>query len=300
MKKIIDIKYILKYFLTLEWYNFIYQLLAKKHKIAPKVYAIEYTIKKIIKEKCSVSRFGDGEIMLIGNKSIRFQKNSDKLSDRLIEVLQSNEENHLVCISDSFSRLYRYNRHARRFWRYHFYIYGWLWDKYLFPNRDYYNTYMSRLYIDFRSKKQCSFWFKLLKGIWENRNLILIEGEKSRLGVGNDLFDNASSIKRILCPAENAFEKYEEILQKAKLLEKNNLILIALGPTATVLAYDLYKAGFQAIDIGHVDTEYEWYKMGAKRRMKIPHKYVNEASDGNVVTDISDEKYFEQIICNIK
>lgn len=31
------------------------------------------------------------------------------------------------------------------------------------------------------------------------------------------------------------------------------LILIALGMTATVLAYDLSKAGFWAIDIGHID-----------------------------------------------
>jgi len=300
MKNLLAIRYEFQYYLTLEWYNFLYIIFNKKQKVIPRVLSINNTIKKVVDEKCSVSRFGDGEIMLIGNKSIKFQKNSEKLSNRLIEVLQSNEENHLVCISDSFSRLYRYNRHARRFWRYHFYIYGWIWDKYLFPNRDYYNTYMSRLYIDFRSKKQCGFWFKLLKGIWENRNLILIEGEKSRLGVGNALFDNASSIKRILCPAENAFEKYDEILQKAKLLEKSNLILIALGPTATVLAYDLYKNGFQAIDIGHVDTEYEWYKMGAKKRVKIPFKYVNEASDGNVVAAISDKKYFEQILYCIK
>jgi len=30
-----------------------------------------------------------------------------------------------------------------------------------------------------------------------------------------------------------------------------------LGPTTTVLAYDLYKNGYQAIDIGHVDLEHE-------------------------------------------
>ena len=37
-----------------------------------------------------------------------------------------------------------------------------------------------------------------MKGIWEGRDIIFIEGEKSRLGVGNDLFDNAQSIHRIL------------------------------------------------------------------------------------------------------
>lgn len=300
MKNILDIRYVLQYYLTLEWYSFLYILFRKKQKVIPNVINIDDTIKKIVEQKCSVSRFGDGEIMLIENKSIKFQKESQKLSDCLKKVLQSNEKNHLVCLSDAFNQLNRYNRHARRFWRYHFYNYGWIWDKYLFPNRVYYNTYITRPYIDFKSKKQCGFWFELLKKIWDNRNIIIIEGEKSRLGVGNDLFDNASSIKRILCPSENAFEKYDIIIQKAKLTDRNDLILIALGPTATVLAYDLHQAGFQAIDIGHVDTEYEWFKMKAKKRVKIPFKYVNEAIDGNIVQETLDEKYLSQILYKIK
>lgn len=42
--------------------------------------------------------------------------------------------------------------------------------------------------------------------------------------------------------------------------------MISLGPTATVLAYDLFKAGYQAIDFGHVDVEYEWWRMGAHKK----------------------------------
>jgi len=42
--------------------------------------------------------------------------------------------------------------------------------------------------------------FKKLKKIWDGKDIIIIESEKSRLGVGNDLFDNTKSIKRILCP----------------------------------------------------------------------------------------------------
>ena len=44
--------------------------------------------------------------------------------------------------------------------------------------------------------------------------VLLVEGEKSRLGVGNDLFENTGSVKRILCPSENAYEKYDEILKE--------------------------------------------------------------------------------------
>ena len=84
------------------------------------------------------------------------------------------------------------------------------------------------------------------------------------------IFDNTNSIERILCPPVNAFEKYDTILEQVKKYGTQKLILIALGHTATVLTYDLAIAGYQAIDIGHVDIEYEWYKLGAKRKLKFP------------------------------
>ena len=71
------------------------------------------------------------------------------------------------------------------------------------------------------------------------------------------------SIERIICPSENAFEIYEKIYNEVLKVDKNKTILLALGPTATVLAYDLYKAGYRTIDIGHVDIEYEWFLMKA-------------------------------------
>jgi len=137
-----------------------------------------------------------------------------------------------------------------------------------------------------------------MKGIWNDRDIVFIEGEKSRLGVGNDLFDNVRSIRRILCPPRDAFDRYDDILNEARKLEKDVLFLIALGPTATVLAYDLSQAGYQAIDAGHVDVEYEWWRMGAKRKVKLERKYVNETADGNQVADAGEE-YSKQIITKI-
>lgn len=289
------LKYKLRYGSTVEWYNFWYIVFRKKHKIVPKVASIDQTIEKIVRDKCSVSRFGDGELLLTDCRAIGFQKGDKKLAERLKEVLVSNEENHLVCISDAFYDLFRYNRKARRFWRTHFYIYGKLWDKYLTTNKLYYNTFLTRPYMDFASKEECGKWFTNLKEIWKDRDIVFIEGEKSRLGVGNDLFDNVKSIRRILGPARDAFDKYNQILTEAQKLDKNTLFLIALGPTATVLAYDLYKLGFQAIDVGHVDIEYEWWRMGAKRKVKLERKYVNESPDGATVADAGEE-YQNQII----
>jgi len=289
----------IRYNLQVEFYNLLYLISRKKQTIVPSVHTIEETIREITTNNASVSRFGDGEMLLIGRKSIRFQGESEQLSKRLLEVLKSQEKNHLICISDAFEELGRYTRRARRFWRTHFYLYGDLWDKHLIPGRTYFNTFITRPYIDFKSKERCGLWFNMLKTVWDKRDVVFVEGEKSRLGIRNDLFDNASTIKRILCPPVNAFGKYDLILNKALEQDKSVLFLLALGPTATVLAYDLHKQGYQAIDVGHVDIEYEWYRMGATHKVSVQSKYVNEALTGGEISLPTEEEYFRQILCSI-
>ena len=58
----------------------------------------------------------------------------------------------------------------------------------------------------------------------------MVEGETSKNGIGNDLFDNVKSIKRIIYPAKNSFRVYDKILKAVLTFDKNNLILISLGP----------------------------------------------------------------------
>ena len=53
-------------------------------------------------------------------------------------------------------------------------------------------------------------------------------------------------------------------------------MLCALGMTSTVLAYDLAQIGIQCVDIGHLDIEYEWMKLGVLEKCVIEGKAVNE------------------------
>ena len=144
-------------------------------------------------------------------------------------------------------------------------------------------------------------YVKKMKKIWDKKDVVIIEGEQSRLGIGNDLFDNMKSIQRIICPSENAFEIYDKIYNEALKIDKDKLVLLALGPTATVLAYDLFKAGYQAIDIGHVDIEYEWFLRKATKKIKIESKYVTEVKEGREnIQEVKDEKYKNEIVARIK
>ena len=130
---------------------------------------------------------------------------------------------------------------------------------------------------------------------------MIIEGEKSRLGIGNDLFNNMKSIQRILCPIKNAFNVIDKIINEViKKIDKNKLLLLALGPTATVLAYDLHRLGYQVIDVGHIDIEYEWFLRNTTNKLSIENKYVAEVNgDNNNFTKVKDKNYYKQIISTI-
>lgn len=267
----------------------------------PIIRSIEETYEKILKDHVSVSRFGDGEFKWMADlPQNTFQKPSKKMQERLIEISKSDMENHIVCLSDTFGDLKQYNAYGREFWGCFMGMYRKKWMNFLKPGKVYYNTNMTRPYMDYVDKSPCANRFQMLKQIWKDRKVVLIEGEKSRLGIGNDLFDSAASVQRILAPATNAFDRYDEILNRACQLEKDTLILIALGPTATILAYDLAKAGYQALDIGHVDVEYEWFRMGATSKVPLKNKYVNESLEGRNIGELQDQEYLNQIIDQIK
>ena len=80
-------------------------------------------------------------------------------------------------------------------------------------------------------------------------------------------------------------------------LNQNTLILISLGPTATVLTYDLIEYGHQIIDFGHFDIQYEYYLRNVSKKIKIPNKYVGEVPGGTLnINPISNKDYYNQII----
>lgn len=285
-------------------HNIKYEIFADTEMpIYPIIESGEKAIDLILQEKRSICRFGDGEFAVIkGENRQKFQRADKRLAKRLVEVLHSEKENILICVNDIYGSLEKYNDDCQ------YNIRAYLTEEVrrehyalLDMQRTYYDTYLTRPYASYidnntDAPKQR---FQHLKQIWNNQSLLIIEGEKTRMGIGNDLFDNASDIQRILCPAEHAFDRYDEILAKAMEQDKNRLVLIALGATATVLAYDLANAGYWALDIGHIDIEYEWMLAGRGTKVPVHCKYNNEVAGGDIVEDIQDTLYDAQIIARI-
>lgn len=272
------------------------ELLEKMKNSKINILGIEQSLKKIKENKCSICRFGDGELDIILGKSLGFQQYNEKLANMLEEILKEKQDFCLVGIPDAINSFENITEESEVFWTKNMIRTRDIWLKYLHEDMQYYTANLTRLYIRYKDKSNCAKNFEMLKSIWKDRDVIICEGEQTRIGVGNDILDNCKSVTRILCPSENAFNKYEEILKTLKQEDKNSVIIIALGPTATLLSYNLAKDGYQALDIGHFDIEYEWFLRGVNKKEKIENKYTNEVDGGNATIDTSnDEKYINQI-----
>ncbi|HFU4203503.1 TPA: SP_1767 family glycosyltransferase [Streptococcus suis] len=254
------------------------------------------SLRFIQENRASVARFGDGEIDVMTGHSIPYQDYDEDLAQALLEILHlQSSEDFLVCLPDVFEGMERYNQNAQLFWRSHFDKYSDFYKTNC--QSDWYgSTFLSRPYIDLVDKSQSDLYFQSIRRLWEGLDVLIVEGETSRSGMGNDLFSNAQSVHRIVCPSKNAFSYYDEILPEVLAAADNRLILLMLGPTAKVLAYDLNRRGYQAIDLGHIDSEYEWYQMKASHKVKLTHKHTAEFNYDEHVEDVVDRTYLNQVV----
>lgn len=265
--------------------------------VFPQVKSAEELLQRIYSENCSLSRFGDGEFEMIrGAERPWFQNCNENLSRKLNEILHSDSRKCLIAIADNFGSLDNYTQFAADAIR--LYLKGKREElvKLLGKEPIYYDAYVTRPFMMRQDKSYAATIFDLWKMIWENRNVLIVEGKYSGFGLENDLIDNAQSIRRIVAPHKNAYDKYDDILQSVlKHAKKDDLILITLGPTATVLAYDLANNDYQALDVGQIDNEYEWYLHDAKERTEIHGKLVAE-SGLKACDEIEDPLYLSQVI----
>ena len=267
-----------------------------------KIKSIEETINEVIANHKSLSRFGDGEFRLIlENSNIGFQSGSSEMTTKLREVIQSNLDNHIIALPETFSLKNGLNWRVKYWWLNFINNVGIQTTPFLDADKIYGNAFITRFYLDYEQKEQIPYHINNLKKIWDKQDILIVEGKYSRLGVGNDLFENSNSIQRILCPEKNAFKYYESILKESKKYGENRLILIALGPTATIMAHDLAKEHFWALDIGHIDLEYMWYLKGEKVKTPVEGRLVNETEEQQSV-EIPErfrKSYLESIILDV-
>ncbi|KAA9298694.1 MULTISPECIES: SP_1767 family glycosyltransferase [Aerococcus] len=265
----------------------------------PRILSIDESLDYIRSHHPSVARFGDGEMAIISGLSVHYQHYDPKLADRLKEILgRTSDEDFMVCLPDIFTGWDRYQEQFYDFWQDNLSIYRKAYAR--LCTADWYgNSFISRPYIDLVDKTPSARYFDKLKALWQDRDLLIVEGMYSRSGVGNDLFKGAKSVRRIIGPHKNAFSQIEQIESAILEEHKGALVLLMLGPTAKVIAYDLYHELDQVIDLGHIDSEYEWFLMGADHKVKLPAKHTAEHNYDENIDEAVNADYLSEIILDL-
>lgn len=263
----------------------------------PKVESVFETLVRLKNDtSLSLVRFGDGEIIYINDKmNLPFQKYEDKLADTFKLLFKNNQSKLLIGLPIGYHDISTMSREGQIFWRSQIVWNYPRFQKYLNTDTIYANASVTRITYGFSkdyTEKALAMWKEILVG----KEVLLIEGEKTRFGVGNDLLSGYSSVKRIIAPKHHAFERCDEIIEHIENSSKRyDTILIALGPAAKYLVFELYNKGFRCIDIGNLDIEYEWYlRSGFNERTAIPGKYTSEVKGGREVSDIPNQNEFEK------
>ena len=274
------------YMTTLNWR-------LERHNIG--ILSLEKTL-QCVKEGDSLVRLGDGEMLMIEGGEIWFQSQNKELGEFLKRLLQKKElpKNLLVAIPGMVFSMADYNRSTKCFWYRELIKTHQVWLQNLREGSIYGNVFVSRPFTDLKNqrltKKVFDYW---REQIFAGRNIIVVEGETACTGIKNDLFKKSKSVKRIICPAHNAYDYYDEILKSTlSAAKKDDLILCVLGPTAKPLVFELAQKGYWAVDIGHLGQEYAFYYH------KVPKAKAQEGYQlDNHAT--SDKLYKSQIIAKI-
>ena len=135
-------------------------------------------------------------------------------------------------------------------------------------DRTYGSTFVSRRDAWVEMEDEKAYW-RLVRGIWQDRDVLLLVGSPKGLQAGGFL-NNAVSVKVLQSLERNAWADRDRLMEECLAWVQDEkprdpLVYLALGATATVLAHDLTILGIQALDLGHMAGS--WLKQGKQARM---------------------------------
>lgn len=285
----VKVKNVLKEILS----DFVYWLYRKnilKNHI--RVQSVDETIEELIRTDKSLVRFGDGEMVVLRGSDIKLQKASQEIADGLKRIISYQYDGLMVSLQGIFDGVESYQEKSRKFWKEHLFFYRKVYEQYCNPDRIYANTSFSRFYYVFEDKKPCKNWIEKIKRIWRGKDIVVVEGTRTHNGVGNDLFELAGSVERIICPSSNAMRVFDKIIEACSSYSTDRLFLLSLGITAKFVAEELFLKGYRVIDIGNLDMEYEWFLHKSENKAPLP-KHGIEGTEANRKAGYT--KYLSQI-----
>jgi hypothetical protein len=250
------------------------------------------TLQYLLNSEVSISRFGDGEmIMALLGQGIGFQNKSQELSRKLQHILIEKDDRVLVCLNNEFMRnvtahwVLDFERSKKDYIAYEslnrindigiilrkkehtFYNESY---KILFGNKKPSlfgdaTVFMLGLYYNEYRNEQIEEVKELFMNMLRGKHLLIACPESPLMEPSFRALEKkmrlagANNIKVITIPENNCFAHYQQI--KSEILKTTGFetLWIQAGPTATVMAHDLAtKHGVLAYDIGSLNTTLQY------------------------------------------
>lgn len=185
----------------------------------------------------SLARYGDGELKLALDKDAKSQRGAPDLAKALRRILSAPPSPCLVCIPNIESATPK----------------APFWGQY--KAEKYTGLYSAPLYgSSFITRPDSApwidtpeYWSSVIR-LWRGRDVVLVRGSSKSLT--KDDLRAARSVDELVVSRQHAWEDYPALL--ARLVTERRRVLLCLGATATVLAFNLARAGVHALDLGHV------------------------------------------------
>lgn len=225
----------------------------------------ENTIKYIFDNEKSFCRFGDGEIRLMMGYSIPFQKYDERLAKKLLAILKSDSDKISIGIPyQYFYGIKNANETSKKFWLFFVPEYRKFLLKHCLHSKIYIDTGFTQIYMSSNDNNYHNY-FNKTKNLFNNKKLLIVSGNGILKKLKYNIFENALQKNYIYAPSINAYDEYDELLNKCLKFPKDTVIILMIGPTSKVLAYELANNGYTAYDVGHLAEDYDAYKNNVDR-----------------------------------
>lgn len=223
----------------------------------------EETLALLREHPKSFIRFGDGEIDLIEGRSTPFQDYDSELAARLKSILNSARSNCYIGINQSyFQSPFRYPERQHRFYRERGTKLRKVFLRECSPDAIYLDACCFGAYFRYGDDYDFEGFYSKIRDCFKGKDIVLVSGNGVFEKLTFDIFDLANSKTIVHGPNVNAFDDYDNILNRVLAVAdvEKSFVCVILGQTAKVLVADLADRGYLAWDVGHLAKDYDVYK----------------------------------------
>lgn len=186
----------------------------------------------------SISRFGDGELRCAMGGQASAQIPDQAMAHELRRILIGPTKS-LVCLPHS-----KYGPKAAN------------WKKYettkftpYFKQMQYGSAFITR--PDSTPHINTPEYWANVRKLWSNRDTVLVVGTDYG-SLNEHMLRDARSLRVVFGPRRDAYAEIPRLMDEIGKPPEDHIVLMCLGPAATIMAERLAQKGVWAIDIGHI------------------------------------------------